>query len=172
MGEAVVIVIIIILLIVFGFIFYSKWASVSLKAKASSYREMDAYAVASVIANLPELHCSQANVVELNCYDTLKIKAMTRLINDSRQGNFGVSKESYLYYASLFKNAKIVVYEVYPLAPDESASNVSDAPFHYVVYDNEPAKVVQKIPARIPVVLYDPLKEERRFGVIEVVRYY
>lgn len=172
MGEAVIIVIIVILLITFGFIFYSRWASVSLRANAASFRESDAYAVASVVANLPELHCSRANVVELNCYDTLKIKAMTKLINDSRRGNFGVSRDSYFYYTSLFKNAKIVVYEVYPLVPPVGASNVSDSPFHYVVYDNEPASVVQKIPSRIPVVLYDPLLETRKFGVIEVVRYY
>lgn len=185
MGETIVIVIIVMLLIVFGFVIYTRWAQASLKVSSQSAREMDAYAIASVVANLPELHCSRNNVIEQNCYDTLKIAAMTRLINESRAGYYcnppnsdghvdcpAVTKDSFFHYQSLFKNTKIVVYEVYPLVPGANPSNVSDSPFHYIVYDNPPAEILQKIPARIPIILYDSLTEDARFGMIEVVRYY
>jgi hypothetical protein len=170
MGEAVIIVIIVILLITFGFVMYGRWATASIKVKAAVFREEDAYRIASITANLTELHCSRNNVVELNCYDTLKIKALTTLIGQSRGGT--TPKDSYLHYASLFKNSRIVVYEIFPHPISTTTGDASDTPFRYVIYDVAPAEITQRIPARIPIILYNPLTEESRFGVIEVVRYY
>jgi hypothetical protein len=95
----------------------------------------------------------------------------------------------------MFKNAKITIYEIYPdnfYSDADIANNILDnapaglfwsaavspvneqfdAPFYYVVYNNTPAKVTQKIPARIPINLYNPLTNTMKLGIIEVVRYY
>lgn len=160
---------IILLLIIFGFVFYYKWAQSSLTFTMQAFREEEAYAAATVASNLPELHCSRDNVIDLNCYDTLKIKAMRTVIDRSRSPN--QSKTSFFYYNSLFKNANVSVYEIYPRAGADEPDG-SLVPFHVVIYDNPPAKITQKIPARIPVTLYDPITDTTRYGMIEVVRYY
>jgi hypothetical protein len=187
MGEAIMVVVIVIILIVFGFVFYTRWAESNIKSQSGASREEDAYAVATVASNLPELHCSEMNVVSITCYDTLRIAALKTVIEDSKRGsNAGgvVSKEAFFYYSSLFKNSNITVYEIYPsYAPDVAcwpgddcvppipALNWSE-PLYYTIYDNPPDKITQRIPARIPITLYDPLTEKEKFGIIEVVRYY
>lgn len=150
--------IIVLLLIVFGFIFYAKWAEGQIKHSASSIREEEAYSVVSLAANLPELHCTRNNIIELNCYDTLKIQEMAELIDGDVQ--------AYYYYNALFKAASIKVYEIYPHGPNRMNH------FSHTIYNNTPEIVEQKVPARIPIKLYNPLNEDTRFGVIEVVRYY
>jgi len=167
------VLIIIIVLIVFGFIFYAKYVEGKIKGATSTAREDEAYAVIGLAANLPELHCSENNVMEENCYDILKIKHMQAMLSDSTN--------IYLYYQGIFKNTKLTIYEIYPgFAPtndgwmaeaDDAKKNYTD-PVYYVVYDSEPENVVQKIPARIPVKLYNPLTEETKLGIIEVIKYY
>lgn len=197
MGESITIMIIVILLVVFGFIFYTKWSEARITSASSSMREEDAFATATIAASLPELQCSKNNVLELNCYDMLKIKHMNGLLYDSEKrrpfqsGQDSASTEAFFFYSNLFRNARVSVYEVYPgFYSGETVPDVNGATqgrpfcqyaadngdgnnaFYCVIYDKSPAEVRQKIPARIPIKLYNPLTEEFRYGVIEVVRYF
>lgn len=213
MGESIAIIIIVILLVVFGFVFYTKWAQAKISMGAAGSREEDAFAVASIVANLPELHCSKNTVVELACYDLLKIEHLRTMITDSNAGlrsyppetcqlSQDMTKDAFFFYNSLFKNSRISVYEIYPdpndltvFAAVEQRSllrlddptlplytssdpngdlDTSDAvdQFFVVIYDSRPADVTQKIPARIPIRIYNPMDESVKLGVIEVVRYF
>jgi len=146
--ETIVVLAIFFILVFFMFIFYSKISENSLEIENEQNSELDAIKIAQRASFLPELQCSQDNVIEDNCIDLHKLAALIDVINENE-----------IHYFDLFKFSRITVNEVYP---NDGQIIVYDRPLDEYSYKN----VINN-----PVLLFDSLNNKNNFGIMVVEVY-
>ncbi len=148
--ETIIVLIIFFILLAGGMVFYAKIQMYTSKQDAEKAQEQDAISVEQKIRHLSELPCTNDGTVVFDCYDLSKIHALQEVISDHE-----------LYYRSIiFKNSRVTITSVYPVADEITL-------FEYA-YASE-ATGVQ--PFRTPVTLYDPVSDSYNFGYMTVEVY-
>jgi hypothetical protein len=148
MMETIAILFIFFILVAFGFIFYANMLKGSVEITKRETSELRAVELAQTVSTMPELYCSEENVLETNCIDLLKIDTAAEVINNN-----------YITYFDLFGYADISVEEVFP-------NNEN-----YTIYSNKPSEYKARLPSYIPISLKDPLNKGYAFGIMTVVLY-
>ena len=101
MMETIAILFIFFILISLGFIFYTKVAKGSASAKIEEFQDLSATQVQQIASTLPELQCSEQNIVKENCIDLLKAEAAPSVLSKPE-------------YFELLGYAKLTLQEAYP----------------------------------------------------------
>jgi len=145
MMETISVLAIFFILVIFVFIFYSRVSESSMEIRKEESSQLDAIKIAQKASNLPELQCSQENVVKDNCVDILKLEVASEVI-----------KENEIHYFDIFSFSKITINEIYP-------SNE-----RWIIYDKSLDEYSHKTVTNIPISLFNPLNNKNSFGVMKV----
>ncbi len=145
MLETIAVLVIFFILLALGFVFYSKMSKSSVDVKEEESMQLNAIEIAQRASFLPELQCSENNVVKDNCLDRLKLEAAKKVMNENE-----------IYYFDKFSFSKISVSEIYP---DENS---------WVLYDRALEDYISKIQTNIPIIIFDPVENKNAFGVMKV----
>jgi len=149
MLETIVVLAVFFILVVFVFIFYSKVFESSIEIENGENAQLNAIKIAQRASFLPELQCSQENVVIGNCIDLLKLGAMPDII-----------KENEIHYFDRFSFSRITINEIYPDVEEVA-----------ILYDKPLEEYSNKIATNIPITLFNPFESKYSFGVMVVEVY-
>ena len=151
MFETIAVLLIFFVLIAFGLIFYVRVYSGSIEETGEEYFELKAIQTAQLVSFLPELQCTSPtsmNIVDDNCFDLLKVKALSEIIKDD-------SKLRNEYYYDLFGSSKISIEQIYP------------SEMKWDVYDKSSNKK-SKSSIKIPISLYNASSNRNNFGILNI----
>lgn len=175
MGETIMVLLVFFIIIVIGLVFYGTYQAGQMREEIKEAIDKDAIQTALKVSFLPEVTCTENNVVEDNCFDIEKVKAFSFNINHPAGENM------FLFYINELKKSKISVEKVFPKtrSGDDPNSFAAIGPETTVLYDNVPteeerAENYQLIPTYIPITLKDPTKrvgKEYSFGILTVEVY-
>ena len=154
MFETIAVLLIFFFLLAIGLVFYARLRKSSLSEKHDESFELEAIETAQLISFLPELQCSNNNIVVDDCFDTLKLDAFAEMV----AGDEELKNE---YYYSIMGYSIITIEEIYPDPGSE----------RWEIYKKEPASTKTKLSFQIPVLLYDPLERSYSFGVMNLEVY-
>jgi hypothetical protein len=157
MGESIAIIIIITFLIVLSFIFYSKVKEQDISSSESLFKELDLVEMAQIASSIPEVQCSFIEVSDSSCLDVLKVEALSKIVENSFLGN---DKTVFYYYRELFGRGKISIKEI----------RLDGSINEWILYETDNASLSLNT-INVPISLYNPLDDERSFGVLEVNKF-
>lgn len=149
-GETVAVIAVFFIIAIISAAFYFN------ASKSNIIREIDEAAASSSVGivqkilSLPEIQCSQNNVVQSNCVDKIKLENVYSLM---------LSPDNKLAYFYLFGYSNIEIIQVYP-------SQTSTK-----IYSNNLDKFRSSIQTNLPVTIYDPVSNTNSFGYVSVTTY-
>lgn len=147
MLETIAVLFIFFVLIVIGLIFYANVLKGNIELQKEESIQLKAIEVAQRASSLPELQCSEDNIVSDNCIDLLKLEAASEII---------VEPENEIFYYDRFLFSKITVNEIYPGNRE------------WTLYNRTLDEFSNKIVTNIPISLFDPVDNKNAFGVMTV----
>ena len=147
MGETIAILFIFFVLLMVGAMVYFNVQKTTFRREMTEQFEARSVELAQVISFLPELQCTEKNVVEPGCFDLYKLAALDYI---SKQ------EQNSAYYAREFESSLISVNLIYP-------DDVS-----YVIFNNTPVKYFESSSFQVPVSVFDAFNDASSFGVLEV----
>lgn len=145
MMETIVVLFIFFILVVMGFVFYAKILKGNLEQQKEESIQLNAIEVAQRASSLPELQCSEDNIVSDNCIDRLKLEAASEIMQQN---------DVYYYDRLLF--SKITVNEIYPDSNE------------WILYTRPLDEFSNKITTNIPISLFNPIENKNAFGIMTV----
>ena len=145
MMETIAVLFIFFILVVMGFVFYAKILKGNLELQKEESVQLNAIEVAQRASSLPELQCSEDNIVSDNCIDILKLEAAS-----------GIIQQNDVYYYDRLLFSKITVNEIYP---DDN---------EWTLYSRPLEDFSNKITTSIPISLFNPTKNKNAFGIMTV----
>ena len=151
MTENIAIIMIIVFILIFGFVFYSKVRSASIKGKLKEYSELDLVKASQTISSLPELSCSRESLTDVGCINKLKLEAFIEL---------GLQEEYYEYYRELFGKSKVAFNSTFP-----------DDTINIELYNNPFDGINNKDSIFIPINIFDPINDTVNFGYVQITKY-
>ena len=160
MIETVMVLVVFFFLLMGGLVMYQSFSERGAERRSLEYLELRALRLAQLAVSLPELQCSSDNIIEDDCVDVVKARAMAEMIASNPTAS--------LYYYDTFLVANISVEEAYP--GDES----------FVIYSSGPENLTDSVVILLPITIYDPtagggmclsLNGACNFGVIRVEAY-
>lgn len=157
MGETIAVLIIFFILIVIGFIFFTRVIKGNIEIEIEESRQLKAVEIAQRASFLPEIQCSEENIVTDNCIDILKLEAAT----EGTIADPSIIETNQIFYYDKLQFSDISIEEVYP------GNRIWD------LY-NRPlgeGNFTSKMSTNIPIALFDPTKKKYYFGVMKVDTY-
>jgi hypothetical protein len=148
MFETIAVIFIFFILVLLGFVFYANLLRGNIEVEREESIQLNSIEVAQRASFLPELQCSEENIVSDNCIDILKLEVAQDIIRDNQ----------FHYYDKLLFS-KINIVEIYPENEE------------WLLYDLSLDEYTSKVVTNIPISLYDPIKNDNRFGVMRVELY-
>lgn len=145
MMETIAVLFIFFILVVMGFVFYAKILKGNIEEQKEESIQLNAIEVAQRASSLPELQCSEDNIVSDNCIDILKLEAAS-----------GIMQQNDVYYYDRLLFSKITVNEIYP------GSN------EWALYSRPLDEFSNKITTSIPISLFNPIENKNSFGIMTV----
>ena len=148
MMETIAVLLIFFILIVLGIMFYARVLQGNLAIEKEETLQLNAIKIAQLASVLPELQCSEDNIVSsANCIDLLKLDAASGVIT---------RPENEIYYYDRLQFTRITIEELYP------GSN------SWELYDRSLADFSAKIVTNVPIQLLDPVSDDKSFGVMKI----
>jgi len=152
MFETMAVLVIFFFLLVGGAAFYFQIQKSSVQRDVEKQQQLLAFQVVQKSLFLPDLDCSFVSIQKDNCFDKLKVKQLSVLLNDPENEDFLID------YFNVFGFADIKITQIYPV--NES--------FSYTLYKNIPVDYSSIIKTQSPVLLFDVINKRYDFGIIEV----
>lgn len=149
MFETIAVLIIFFVLIGFGLVFYSRIQGQGFQEKQEENFELKAIQTAQLVSFLPEIQCSSDGIIINDCFDLLKVKALSEIIGNDQ-------KLRTEYYFDTFGYSDISIKQIYP--PGSI----------WTIYENPLDGYKTKSSVKIPISLYDAKKREYGFGVLNI----
>lgn len=144
-GETIAVLFVFFILVIIGFIFYVSVVKGNLESQKEESSQLRSIAIAQKIMFLPELQCSEGNIIIDNCVDILKLKSAQ-----------GIMRENELYYYDMLEFSEINISQIYP---DEAK---------WSVYSRKTEDFTNKFVTNVPVSLYDPTTRKHGFGILTI----
>jgi len=144
-GETIAVLFVFFILIIIGFIFYVKVIKSNIELEAEELSQLRSVGIAQRIMFLPEVQCSEDNIIIDNCIDILKL--------DSAQS---IMKENEIYYYDLLEFSDVSISQIYP---DEAKWNL---------YSRKREDFKSKFVTNVPIALYDPAMRKHGFGILTI----
>jgi hypothetical protein len=153
MGETIAIMFIFFILLIVGSVFYMNIQRTTVSRDIQQNYELRAVELSQIISFLPELQCTEANVVTASCFDIDKILGLSAVINNPKDAS------ALLLYDREFGQVKIEVQRIYP--PAETIH----------LYANEKPGYTSAPVTHIPISLFNASSGKRSFGVLDITVY-
>ena len=144
-GETIAVLFVFFILITIGFIFYVKVIKSNIELETEELSQLRSVGISQKIMFLPEVQCSEDNIIIDNCIDILKL--------DSAQS---IMKENEIYYYDLLEFSDVSISQIYP---NEAKWNL---------YSRKIEDFNSKFVTNVPVSLYDPTTRKHGFGVLTI----
>ena len=162
MGETIMVLLVFFIIVTVALVFYGTFQAGQMKQSIKDTTERDAVKVALKVSFLPEVACSENNVVEDNCFDIKKVAAFEEKIAESEQ--------MFLFYVNELKVSNVTIEQIFPVPSNEE---------RFVLYkgipdDEERSENYEIIPTYIPITIKDPTRrvgKEYAFGMMTVEVY-
>ena len=100
-GETVAVLFIFFILVAIGLVFYLRVAKTNLESDIEESQQLNSIGIAQRIMFLPELQCSEDNIIKENCIDKIKLDSAAKLM-----------QENQLYYFDIFEFSDINIEQV------------------------------------------------------------
>ena len=143
--ETISVIFVFFILMAIGFIFYGKVIKGNIANDAEEISQLRSISIAQRAMFMPELQCSEDNVVKENCIDLLKLEASSFVIDPNNP-----------YYFDILGFSELNVTEIYP-----------DYSWH-TVYSRKIPDYKTKFVTNIPISLYDASTRQYDFGVLTI----
>ncbi len=150
MFETVGVLIIFFFLLITGSVFYFGAQKSALQKEKVESSEKYAFQIVLKSLYLPELDCSFLVTQKDNCIDKIKLQKLSTLLSQ---------EQAQIDYFTDFGYSTITVEEIYPTKTK------------ITLYNNQPDQYEGKLAYQSPILLFDALRDEYNFGVIEVTVY-
>jgi len=144
-GETIAVLFVFFVLIIAGFMFYVKVIKGNLEVEQEEQSQLKSVGIAQRVMFMPEVQCSDDNIITDNCIDILKLSIAQ-----------SVMKENELYYYDLLEFSNISIVQIYP---DESKWNI---------YSRRTGDVKSEFVTNVPVSLYNPMTRKHGFGMLTI----
>src|SRR3989344_8811895 len=132
-GETIAVLFVFFILIIIGFMFYVKVIKSNIELEAEELSQLRSVGISQKIMFLPEIQCSEDNIIIDNCIDTLKLEYAQNIM-----------KENEIYYYDLLEFSDVNVLQIYP---DEAK---------WSIYSRKTEDFSSKFVTNVPVSLYNP----------------
>ena len=144
-GETIAVLFVFFILIIIGFIFYVRVIKGNIELEKEELSQLKSIAIAQRVMFLPEMQCSEDNIITDNCIDILKLDSANSLM-----------KENEVYYYDMLEFSDITIKQIYP----------SEAKWN--VYSRKSEEMENKLVTNIPISLHDANTRRYGFGVLTV----
>ena len=144
-GETVAVLFVFFILIVVSLIFYVKVIKGNIELEKDELSQLNSVGIAQRVMFLPEVQCSEDNIIIDNCVDILKLDSAQRLM-----------KENEVYYYDLLEFSDVSIREIYP----------DDA--QWKIYSRKTDEYSSKFVTNVPISLYDPTTRKQAFGILTI----
>lgn len=145
MGETIAVLFVFFILVIIGFIFYTKVIKNNLELEKDEQAQLRSVGIVERVIFLPEVQCSEDNVVKDNCIDVLKLKSAQDIM-----------KQNEVYYYDLLEYGNISISQIYP------------SELKWTLYSRNLDSPKNKFVTNVPIMLYDPVTRKNGFGVLTV----
>jgi len=145
MMETMAVLAIFFILVAIGLIFYSSVVTRNVAIEKEGNNQLNAVRIVQMASFLPELQCSQENIIIDNCIDILNLESMLEVINENQ-----------IYYFDKFSFSRIIVNKIYP---DEE---------EWLLYNKPLEEYSGKSVTNTPMLLFDPIENRNSFGVMNI----
>lgn len=150
MGETIAIMFVFFILLIVGAVFYMNLQRTTVGRDIQQSYELRAVELSQVISFLPELQCTEANVITPSCFDIDKILGLSEVT---------ATDKGLMLYDREFGQVRIEIDRVYPPAPK------------IVLYNNTKPDFTSAPITHIPISLFNASSGKRSFGVLEITVY-
>ena len=147
MGETIAVLFVFFVLIMIGLIFYVRIIKGNIENDKEEASQLRAIGIAQRVMFLPELQCSEDNIIRDNCIDWWKLESAKKLM-----------AENQVDYYDLFEFSDIKIYQIYP------GEEIVD------VYSRKMDNA-NKFVTNVPISLYIPATRKYAFGVLTIETY-
>ena len=148
MTETIMILFIFLTLVLFAALFYVRIAHSKADVKQEENLQLKAVEMSQKASFLPEIQCSEGNIVIDNCVDLLKLDVAKTIMAENR-----------IFYYDKFEFSTIKIMEMYP---DEQ---------EWIIYNNSLTNYKDKKATFLPTSVFDPQTKAYSFGVLVVEIY-
>ena len=145
MGETIAVVFVFLILVVVGLIFYTRVLKGELETEKEEISQLRSVGIVQRVMFLPEVQCSEDNIIIDNCVDILKLDSAQKIM-----------KENVLYYYDLLEFSNISISQIYP----------TNAKWN--IYSRKTEDFSNKFVTNVPISLYDPSTRKSGFGILTV----
>jgi len=145
MGETIAVLFVFFILIIVSFIFYVRVLKGNIQSEGDELSQLRSVGIAQRVMFLPEVQCSEDNVIADNCIDTLKLKSAQDIMSKNE-----------VYYYDLLEYSNVSVSQIYP---SQAA---------WTLYSRKIEDFSNKFVTNVPISLYDPATRKYGFGVLTI----
>ena len=153
MGETIAVLLVFFILVLIGFVFYTKIAKSNIEAEQDEQRQLKAIEVAQKASFLPEVQCSEENIITDNCIDFEKLNAAKDIVKDNG-----------LQYFDILGFSNITIFEIYPGSAEFGPGGIS-------VYERPLGNFTSKSVTNVPIAIFYPKERKHHFAVMKVEVY-
>lgn len=150
MGETIAIMFVFFILLIVGAVFYMNLQRATVGREIEQAYELRAVEISQLISFLPEVQCSESNVIKASCFDIYKMIGLSEMTKKPEGVNL---------YSREFGTTTIKLVKLYPTGGE------------WVLYDNQKANFTSAPVTNIPIMLYNATSDKYYFGVLEVTTY-
>lgn len=144
-GETIAVLFVFFILIAIGLIFYVRIIKGNLELEKEELSQLRSIGIAQRVMFLPEVQCSEDNIVIDNCIDILKLEYAQSLMIENE-----------VYYYDLLEFSDISISQIYP-SDDE-----------WKLYSRKTEDFRNKFVTNVPISLYDPTTRKHGFGILTI----
>ena len=144
-GETIAVLFVFFILVVIGFMFYAKVFKGNLETEKDELSQARSVGIAQRIMFLPELQCSEDNVIIDNCIDILKLESAQKLMLDNS-----------LYYYDLLEFSDVDIVQIYPRE------------ISWNIYSRTTEDVKNRFVTNVPISLYNSTTRRFTFGILTI----
>ena len=151
--ETIAVLAVFFILVILGFVFYAKVIKGNVEEEQEEIMQLESVEIAQRASTMPELQCSENNIVKGNCVDMLKLDAAESIIKIDNKLNY-FDKLGY---------SKIIIEQIYP--PQAVSPK-------WEIYDmSDDIDYTHKSVTNIPISIFDPNTKKNSFGLMTVETY-
>lgn len=151
-GETIAVLFVFFILIAIGFIFYAKIIKGNIESEKEEFSQLKSIGIAQRVMFLPELQCSEDNIIRDNCIDVLKLESTQNVMSASA---------NQLYYYDLLEISDVDVIQIYPTPKKWS---IYSRKREYL--DSQRIRDAPQFVTNVPISLYDPTTKIFGFGIL------
>jgi len=151
MFEMLAVLIIFLVLLSIGAVFYFRMQHSSVAKEIARAESLHSFELFQKMSYLPELDCSFRSITKDNCFDVIKLKEFSTLLE---------SEEMKIDYFDVFGFSTVKIKKIYPFVGD-----------WFVLYSNFPQDYSSKQISYSTVLLYNASSDFYDLGIVEVSFY-